>query len=301
MSTDDSPERKFDVYDSEAATLKHEESTSNLMENPKSSRKPRREVWWHDLGATNHSLKSIGRCFEDHLNRSLLSSSYSLLRRIRSPKDDNLGRSLHQCPGYLREEITLTCDVSKSVIVSHAFPGPSERCSICHQLVPYSYSDSRAQYSEGPKKVRRLLPVYFGWRWMQNRSKMPTGAKKKERWVHLSFIEFQEDADGWKQKEKITDAYVEEGTSGQGFRPNKAGPMKDRQILSQTPEEESTSNKGPSKKKKPAASPKQNVRRQTAPAEQTIPGPSISINNGSRTMYNKDVGNIHYTYLSKVE
>ena len=162
MSTDNSPERKFDVYDSEAATLKHEESTSNPMEDLKPGRKPRREVWWRDLGATNHGLKSIGRCFEDRLNRSLLSSSYSLLRRIRSPKDDNLRRNLHQCPGYLREEITLTCDVSKSFIVSHAFPGPSERSSICHQLVPYSYSDSRAHYSEEPKKVRRLLPVYIG-------------------------------------------------------------------------------------------------------------------------------------------
>ena len=107
MSTDDSPERGFDVYDSEglpAATLEHEESISNLsksesipnrsnpMENPKPSRKPRREVWWRDLGATNHSLKSIGRCFEDRLNRSLLSSSNSLLCRIRSPKDDSLRR-----------------------------------------------------------------------------------------------------------------------------------------------------------------------------------------------------------------
>ena len=162
MSTDDSPEREFDVRDSEAATLKHEESTSNIMENPKPSRKPRREVWWLDLGATNHSLKSIGRCFEDRLNRSLLSSSYSLLRRIRSPKDDNLRRNLHQCPGYLREEIMLTCDLSKSVIVSHTFPGPSERCSICNQLVQYTHSDSRAQYSEEPKKVRRFLPVYIG-------------------------------------------------------------------------------------------------------------------------------------------
>ena len=53
MSTDDSPEREFDVYDSEgfpAAALEHEESISNLsksedipnrsnpMENPKPSR-----------------------------------------------------------------------------------------------------------------------------------------------------------------------------------------------------------------------------------------------------------------------
>ena len=154
MSTDDSPEREFDVYDSEglpAAALEHEESISNLskseaisnrsnpMENPKPSWKPRREVWWRDLGATNRSLKSIGRCFEDRLNRSLLSSSNSLLRRIRSPKDDSLRRNLHQCPGYLREEITLTCDLSKSVIVSYTIAGPGERCSICHQLVQYAY------------------------------------------------------------------------------------------------------------------------------------------------------------------
>jgi hypothetical protein len=159
MSIDDSPEREFNIYDSEGlpgATLEREESTSNLseseaisnrstpMDNPKPRRKPRREVWWLDLGTTNHSLMSIGRCFKDRLNWSLLSSSNSLLpRRIKSPKDDNLRRNLHQCPGYLREEITLTvtCDLSKSVIVSHAFPGPSERCSTCHQLVQHPYAD----------------------------------------------------------------------------------------------------------------------------------------------------------------
>ena len=110
---------------------------SNQRKTLKSSRKPRREVWWLDLGTDNHSLTSVGQCFEDRLDWSLLSSSNSLLRHIRSPNDDNLRRSLHKCPGYLREEIALTCDLSKSVIVSHAFPSPSERCSICHQLVQY--------------------------------------------------------------------------------------------------------------------------------------------------------------------
>ena len=144
MSTDDSPEREFDVYDSEGLPAAEGEDHSNPMENPKPSRKPRREVWWRDLGATDHSLKSIGRRFGDRLNWSLLSSSNSssLLPHIRSPKDDNLKRNLHKCPGYLREEITLTCDLSKSAIVSHAFPGLSERCSTCHQLVQYTYSES---------------------------------------------------------------------------------------------------------------------------------------------------------------
>ena len=155
MSTDDSPEREVGIYVSEgrpAATLEHESTSnfsegeaisnvSNAMEISKPSRKPRREVWWFDLGATNHSLKSIGRCFDDRLKR-FPSSSNSLLRHIRSPNDDNLRRNLHHCPGYLREEITLTCDLSKCVIVSYAFPGLSERCSICHQLVQYTYSES---------------------------------------------------------------------------------------------------------------------------------------------------------------
>ena len=153
MSTDDLPAREFCVFeDFLTATLEHEEGTSNLYEseaisnrsnpteNPRPSLKPRREVWWLDLDGTNQSLKSIGRCFEDRLNWSLLSSSNSLLRHIRSPKDNNPRRNLHRCPGYLREEITLACDLSKSVIVSHAFPGPSERCSMCHQLVQYAYS-----------------------------------------------------------------------------------------------------------------------------------------------------------------
>ena len=106
------------------SNLSQSEAISNLsnpMENPKPSRNPRREVWWVDLGATNHSLKSIGRCFEDRLNWSVLSSSNSLLHHVRSPKDINLRRNLHQCPGYLREEIALACDLSKSTIISHTF------------------------------------------------------------------------------------------------------------------------------------------------------------------------------------
>jgi hypothetical protein len=160
MSTDDSPKREFDGYDSEGlptATMEHdsEGSTSNLeaipnpsnpIKNPKPNRKPRREVWWLELFATNHTLESIGRCFEDRLNRYLLSSSNSLLRHVRSLKDYNLRQNLHQCPGYLREEITLSCDLSKSAIVTHAFPGPGERCSICHQLVEYTYSDSNVDH-----------------------------------------------------------------------------------------------------------------------------------------------------------
>ena len=114
---------------------------SNPTEKPKSSPPPRREVWWHDLGAKNQSLESIKRRFEDCLGRFLSSSSSSLLRHIASPMDGRLRHNLHQCPGYLREEIKLVSDVSKSVIISHAFPSQSEVCSICGQLVQYKYTE----------------------------------------------------------------------------------------------------------------------------------------------------------------
>ena len=155
MSTDDSPEREVVVYDREGyprASVEDEEGPSNVSEkedvsNPlnstektKSCRTPRREVRWLDLGARNRSLESIKQRFQDRLDR-FLSSSNSLLRHITSPMDSKLIHNLHQCPGYLREEITLASDVSKSVIVSHAFPSQSEVCSICGQLVQYNRTE----------------------------------------------------------------------------------------------------------------------------------------------------------------
>jgi hypothetical protein len=155
------------VYDREGfprATLEGAEGTSNVSESedtnstgkPKSCRTPRREVWWLDQGARNQSLESIKRRFEDCLDRFLLSSSSnSILRHITSPMDNKRRRNLHQCPGYLREEITLTSDVSKSVIISHAFPSQSEVCSICGQLVQYectepSILDGEKQEADSP-------------------------------------------------------------------------------------------------------------------------------------------------------
>ena len=160
MSIDDSPERESVVYDREGfprATLEDEEglsdvsasenedvdgsNPSNPTEKPKPRRSPRREVRWVDLGAKNRSLELIKRRFEDRLDRFPSSSTDSLLRHIISPMDSRQRRNLHQCPGYLREEITLASDVSKSVIVSHAFPSQSEVCSICGQLVQYNHTE----------------------------------------------------------------------------------------------------------------------------------------------------------------
>ena len=168
MPTDDSPEREIVVYDREdfpRAPLEDEEGPSNVsanenedVEKPKARRTPRREVRWLDLGAKKRTLESIKRRFEDCLDRFRSSSSNSLLRRITSPRDSKQRHDLHQCPGYLREEITLASDVSKSVIVSYAFPSQSEVCSICGQLVQYNRTEHSivdGESNEQPSQQRQ--------------------------------------------------------------------------------------------------------------------------------------------------
>lgn len=105
---------------------------------------------------------------------------------------------------------------------------------------------------------------------------------------------------------------MEEGTSGQGFWADRAGTTKARERLSHISEDEddstgdedvpvSATTMGPTKKKKPAMNPKQNVRRQTAPPQ--LPGliSGVSINNyGSGTVFNRDVGNIKNATISNV-
>ena len=144
---DDSPDRW--ILDSfilrvPPATVSYSEGTSNIsnseiglttpraVERPKSSQPPRREVRWVNLAANNRSLESIAHHFQDYID-CFLSSSSSTLRRIRAL--DDLYPAFHTCPGYLREEITLTAEVSKSAIISHAFADLGERCSFCGKLV----------------------------------------------------------------------------------------------------------------------------------------------------------------------
>ena len=105
MSSGDSPEREFVVYDGEGfprAPLEDEEGPSSESEDvsnpsistekPKSRRTPRREVRWLDLGAENRSLESIKRRFQDRLDSFLSSSSNYLLRHITSPMDSKQPR-----------------------------------------------------------------------------------------------------------------------------------------------------------------------------------------------------------------
>ena len=142
--TDDSPERElvtdYLVENYSRVTQTNQEGHSNLARDVSiltelrtSHKTPRREVRWKlDKCANNRSLEFIVRCFEDYLDRVSPSSADSPLRRITASSHEYVS---HHCPGYLREEITLTADVSRSVVVAHQYPSQSEICTICGQLV----------------------------------------------------------------------------------------------------------------------------------------------------------------------
>ena len=144
--TDDSPERELDVDDLvenySRVVQTNREGHSNVAgdvpsstEARRSHETPRREVWWKlDKSANNRSLESIVRRFENYLDCVWASSAASPLRRITASPHRWVS---HRCAGYLREEITLTADVSRSVVVAHQYPSQSEICTICGELVQY--------------------------------------------------------------------------------------------------------------------------------------------------------------------
>jgi len=139
---DDSPERELDT---DVLVENHSRvvGRSNVARGVSSSTEartlhkiPRREVRWKlDKCANDRSLESIVRRFEDYLDCVSTSSTDSPLRRITASPHK---LASHRCPEYLREEITLTAHVSRSVVVAHQYPSQSEICTICGQLVQYS-------------------------------------------------------------------------------------------------------------------------------------------------------------------
>ena len=178
--TDDSPERELDTDDLveiyPRVVQANRKGHSNVAGDVSSStevqishKTPRRELRWKlDKSANNRSLEAIVRQFEDYLDCVWASSADSSLRRITASPHKGVS---HRCPGYLREEITLTADASKSVVVAHRYPSQSEICTICGQLVQYPsnpvpHHTSKRQRQHPPKSniptsnrsyVRRLF------------------------------------------------------------------------------------------------------------------------------------------------
>ncbi|KAJ7100344.1 hypothetical protein C8R44DRAFT_351361 [Mycena epipterygia] len=87
---------------------------------------PRREYVWRTLERGNQSLATISRRITLDLDIKLAS-----LHRLTWTD----GRSVHRCPGYVREEITLATTTVDSAVVAHDAPSPGEICSICHEVV----------------------------------------------------------------------------------------------------------------------------------------------------------------------
>ncbi|TFK31961.1 hypothetical protein BDQ12DRAFT_739694, partial [Crucibulum laeve] len=127
----DSPERAdTSFYSQTAHPTSHRTTNGNTpnqaLASSNSSSFPRREVHWEVDESISHSLVEITRSYQDHID---LRSS---LRRIDVSESTS---RLHQCPDYLREEITLCPDLKHSFILAHTAPAPKERCIICGELV----------------------------------------------------------------------------------------------------------------------------------------------------------------------
>ena len=114
-------------------------SLQNISQSSQRSQPPRREVWWRCRSSppgqvTSQTLDAISKVFAERLAYLSSTLSTSPLRRV---KVSGGSKTLHHCPGYLREEITLMSDLSRSAIITHDHPNESEICSGCGQLICY--------------------------------------------------------------------------------------------------------------------------------------------------------------------
>ncbi|KAJ7269054.1 hypothetical protein C8J57DRAFT_1509267 [Mycena rebaudengoi] len=86
---------------------------------------PRREYVWRTMARGQQCLATVARRIDSHLSLA------SLLHRMAYTDVKNP----HRCPGYTREEITLTTNTVDSVVAEHDTPSPREICPICHDVV----------------------------------------------------------------------------------------------------------------------------------------------------------------------
>ncbi|KAJ7613948.1 hypothetical protein FB45DRAFT_1110888 [Roridomyces roridus] len=90
-----------------------------------SSVAPRREYVWRTM-ETQQSLATVAAQIHRDLD----------VRRTPIHKLTwTNAQSAHRCPGYVREEITLTTRTADSAVVSHDSPDPQEVCPVCHEVV----------------------------------------------------------------------------------------------------------------------------------------------------------------------
>ncbi|TFK31000.1 hypothetical protein BDQ12DRAFT_694637, partial [Crucibulum laeve] len=102
------------------------QTTSPLTDLFAGQSKTRREVRWEVDGGCPQPLDVLAQRFQDDID------SCGSLRRLTVP---NSWPPVHQCPGYLREEVNICADLSRSAVLTYAAPTPNERCTICGKLV----------------------------------------------------------------------------------------------------------------------------------------------------------------------
>ncbi|PBK64177.1 hypothetical protein ARMSODRAFT_962338 [Armillaria solidipes] len=91
----------------------------------------RREIIWQRVGGNSVTLDDISHQFETAVE-SLSFTLFSLEHVARTARDR---RTVHRCPGYRREEVTLRPVLSDCKVITHATPSLHEKCVICGQHV----------------------------------------------------------------------------------------------------------------------------------------------------------------------
>ncbi|KAJ7613984.1 hypothetical protein FB45DRAFT_260281 [Roridomyces roridus] len=108
----------------QAITPEEEQAMSNDLEEAPPV-PPRREYVWRTLELP----QSLGRIATE-ITRDLEVRWRSINRLTWMD-----ARSVHRCPGYVRQEITLTTRTADSAVVTHNAPAIQEVCSVCHEAV----------------------------------------------------------------------------------------------------------------------------------------------------------------------
>ncbi|PBL03693.1 hypothetical protein ARMGADRAFT_1070201 [Armillaria gallica] len=87
----------------------------------------RREIMWQGVGGNNMTLDDISYQFKTVVS-SLSFTLFSLEHVARTARGY---RTVHRCPGYRRQEVTLRPVLSDCKVITHVTPFLHERCMIC--------------------------------------------------------------------------------------------------------------------------------------------------------------------------
>ncbi len=87
----------------------------------------RREIMWQGVGGNSTTLDDISYQFK----AAVSSLSFALFSLEHIARTAGSYRTVHRCPGYRREEVTLRPVLSDCKVITHATPSLHEKCLIC--------------------------------------------------------------------------------------------------------------------------------------------------------------------------